>query len=502
MSVLDLIILIPILAAAGILLGLPARRTALGAAAINLILVLAAILKFDPSTERFQFTSSILLLRGWDLKYFVGADGLTLMMLLLTALVTLAAVWISPKVNRLEKQFYACLLFISAGAAGAFASLDLFFFYAFHELALIPTFLLIGIWGSGDRQAAAWKITIYLAVGSFVLLIGLIGLYQILPLDLRTFDIPKLQQLAAAGALNSPSARWIYLLLLIGFGILISLFPFHTWAPQAYASAPPPAAMLHAGVLKKFGLYGLLRVALPLLPEAAKQWTDLLLVLLIGNILYVGIVTISQKRLDMMLGYSSVMHMGYIFLGIAAFNSIGLTGAALLMFAHGLSIAALFALTGQVRERTGTLAFSELGGLAKPMPALGFLFGLAAFASIGLPGFGNFASEIMVFFGAFGGGGAGNHFSPIQITTVFALWGVVISAVYMLRAYRAVFMGPVDKRWSQLPDMARYLRAPVILLLATLMVAGFYPQLFTKPLKAIFGSLQLSAEVTTKKFRT
>jgi len=260
--------------------------------------------------------------------------------------------------------------------------------------------------------------------------------------------------------------------------------------------------MLHAGVLKKFGLYGLLRVALPLLPEAAKQWTDLLLVLLIGNILYVGIVTISQKRLDMMLGYSSVMHMGYIFLGIAAFNSIGLTGAALLMFAHGLSIAALFALTGQVRERTGTLAFSELGGLAKPMPALGFLFGLAAFASIGLPGFGNFASEIMVFFGAFGGGGAGNHFSPIQITTVFALWGVVISAVYMLRAYRAVFMGPVDKRWSQLPDMARYLRAPVILLLATLMVAGFYPQLFTKPLKAIFGSLQLSAEVTTKKFRT
>jgi NADH-quinone oxidoreductase subunit M len=264
--------------------------------------------------------------------------------------------------------------------------------------------------------------------------------------------------------------------------------------------------MLHSGVLKKFGLYGLLRVALPLLPGAATQpfhlhlccrtfvftANNLLLVLLIGNILYVGLVTIAQKRLDKMLGYSSVMHMGYIFLGIAAFNPLGLTGAALLMFAHGLSIAVLFAISGQLRQRTDTLAFSDLGGLAKQMPVLGFIFGLAAFASIGLPGFGNFASEIMIFFGAFGNAGNGLHFSKIQIATMLALWGVVISAVYMLRGYRAVFMGPIDKRWTQLPDLGRSLRWPLILLLAALLVAGFCPRIFTNliepGIQALFAS--------------
>lgn len=482
MSVLNLIIFLPLAAAVAILLGTPSRRTAMAAAAVNLFLGLAALFSYKPSSGRFQLLSSVSLVPEWDLKYFVGADGLSLLMILLTCIVTLAAIWVTPKVERMEKQYYASLLFISAGALGAFASLDLFFFYAFHELALIPTFLLIGIWGSGDRHAAAWKITIYLALGSFVLLIGLIGLYQSLPVDLRTFDIPKLQDLAATGKFNAASAKWVYLFLLIGFGILISLFPFHTWAPQAYASAPAPAAMMHAGVLKKFGLYGLLRVALPLLPEAAKYWTNLLLVLLIGNIIYVGLVTIAQKRLDLMLGYSSVMHMGYIFLGIASFNSLGLTGAALLMFAHGLSIAALFAVAGKLRERTQTLAFADLAGLAKPMPVLGLSFGLAAFASIGLPGFGNFASEILVFFGAFGNAGNGLSFSNLQLTTILALWGVVISAVYMLRAYRSVFMGEPNRRWTQLVDVSSP-SWPIVLLIAALVIAGFFPQFFLNILK-------------------
>src|SRR5256886_13192708 len=193
----------------------------------------------------------------WKLNYAVGADGLSLVMLLLTGIVTLAAVWVTPKIEKRENLFYACLLFISAGAIGAFASTDLFFFYAFHELALIPTFLLIGIWGTGNRSAAAWRITIYLTLGSFVLLIGLILLYQIVPAPARTFDIRELQAAITANPIAAPAQRHIYLLLLIGFGVLISLFPFHSWAPEAYASAPAPAAMLHAGVLKKFGLYGL-----------------------------------------------------------------------------------------------------------------------------------------------------------------------------------------------------------------------------------------------------
>ncbi|SRR5579862_486243 len=475
---LNILILCPIVAAILALLGAPARPAALLASLINLVVALLALFQYDKTGPAFQFVSEFGILPEWRLTYLVGADGLSLLMLLLTAIVTFAAVWVTPAVARLEKQFYACLLFISAGAMGAFASVDLFFFYAFHELALIPTFLLIGIWGSGDRQSAAWKITIYLALGSFILLLGLIGLYQSVPVAARTFDIRALQELAAAGKIHPASANGVYLLLLIGFGILISLFPFHTWAPKAYASAPTPAAMLHAGVLKKFGLYGLLRVALPLLPDAARHWTHLLIILLIGNIIYIGLVTISQKRLDMMLGYSSVMHMGYIFLGIASLNTLGLNGAALLMFAHGLSIAALFAIAGQVGRRTETLAFEDLGGLAKPMPFLGFAFGLAAFASIGLPGFANFASEILVFFGAFQSHVAGSPFFGFRLATVLALWGVVISAVYMLRAYKAVFMGELPGRWSALPDLKFSLRLPIVLLLATLLFAGFCPRVF------------------------
>ena len=442
------------------------------------------------TSPAFNFDSSFPIVSDWDLNYSIGLDGLSLLMVLLTSIVTLAALWMTGKVQKREPLFYACLLFVSAGAMGAFLSRDLFFFYAFHELALIPTFLMIGIWGTGDRLAIAWKITIYLAVGSFILLIGLIGLYYLAPIGQRTFDIADLQGLAKQGKLSTVHANAIYLFLLIGFGILVSLFPFHTWAPQAYASAPTPLAMLHSGVLKKFGLYGLLRVALPILPGAAAHWADLLLVLLCGNIIYVGLATIGQKRLDLTLGYSSVMHMGYIFLGIASLNTLGLSGATLLIFAHGLSIAALFALAGHVRQQTGTLVYKELGGLAQAAPFLGLAFGFATFASIGLPGFANFASEIMVFFGAYDFKGAQASvfgLDSYKFAVILALWGVVISTVYMLRAYRAVFMGDMDKRWSGFQDVTFSLRWPVILLLGTLMIAGFYPQFFLQLFTPLFS---------------
>jgi NADH-quinone oxidoreductase subunit M len=468
-----LILFAPLVAAVLIMVGAPARLTALVASGISFAATLIAFFLYDASQAGFQYLQSFPISAEWRLQFLLGADGLSLTMLLLTTLVTFCAVWFTGQITAHENAFYACLLFISAGALGAFASLDLFFFYAFHELALIPTFLLIGIWGSGNRFAAAWKITIYLALGSFVLLLGLILLYRSVPAASRSFDIRELQ--AAAGQITTHAQQQIYLLLLIGFGILISLFPFHTWAPEAYASAPAPAAMLHAGVLKKFGLYGLLRVALPLVPEGARHWLWLLVILLLGNIIYVGFVTIAQKRLDWMLGYSSVMHMGYIFLGVAAANSLGVNGAAVLMFAHGLSIALLFALAGEIRQRTGTLVLSELGGLAQVMPFAGLAFGLGAFAAIGLPGFANFAGEVMIFFGAFSRGADLQRFHVFQIATVLALWGVVISAVYMLRAYRATFMGTLSESWTKLPDLSRNLRVPVAILIAGLLVVGFAP---------------------------
>jgi NADH-quinone oxidoreductase subunit M len=487
MSPLLSLILIPLVTAAFCMAGSAPRRISIFGAAANLILSLYLLASYNIEIGGFQFVSENALFPAYGISFSLGADGLSLVLLLLSTLVTFAAVWVTPKEVKFCGMFYACLLLISAGAIGAFASIDLFFFYAFHELALIPTFLLIGIWGSGERQRIAWKVTLYLAFGSFILLLGLIGLWLAVPEGLRTLDIRLLQQLGYAGLLTPGPV--VYLLILFGFGILIALFPFHTWAPEAYASAPAPAAMLHAGVLKKFGLYGLLRLAVPIFPEEIQQFAHLLLVLLLGNILYVGYVTIAQKRLDLMLGYSSVMHMGYAFLGLVALNQLGLVGMALMLFAHGLTIAALFALCGEINRRTGTLEFARLGGLAGVTPKLGLLFGFAAMASIGLPGFATFASEILIFFGAFARGTVGG-FNWFQIATGLALWGVVISAIYMLRAYRRIFWGTRGSAVNDaLADISPGTRWAVILLLAALILTGFRPGLLLDYLNPVFAYL-------------
>ncbi len=483
MSLLDLIIFLPILGAIVIALGAPARLAALGVTAANLVLGFAAWAQFDSEASGYQLTASRSIVSIPEINYAVGIDGLGLIMLLLTVIVSLCAIWMAPEVKDRAKLYYISLLFISAGALGAFCSTDVFFFYAFHELALIPTFLMIGIWGTGeDRVGTAWKITIYLAVGSIILLAGLLALQSQLSTGGLTFDFTTLQERAEAGGVSAEAQKWIYLTLLIGFGILISLFPFHSWAAPAYAAAPAPTAMLHAGILKKFGLYGLLRFT-PMLPEGLETWRTLLIVLLLGNILFIGFVTLAQKHLDTLLGNSSVMHMGYVFLGIAAWNlsggePIGPTGAVLLMFGHGVSIALLFGLCGKLRERTDSLELDRLGGLGKQLPVFSLLFGLAAFASAGLPGFANFSGEVLVFFGGFQGY-AGESFNALQWATILALWGVVISAVYMLRAYRAIFLGRQPDGLRMGPDVVVTQRIPCAILILSLLVVGFYPRLLS-----------------------
>lgn len=487
MSILEIIVFLPLVAALAIGLGAPARFTALGAAVINLLLSLVAAKQFKFTDEgSFQFASArpLIEMEGFPtLSLSFGVDGISLVLLLLSTLVLVAAVLVSPKEDSIRnsgaKLYYLSLLLIGGGATGAFLSTDLFFLYAFHELALIPTFLMIGIFGHGEnRVRTAWTITIYLGVGSLILLVGLI--LAVVQLGGTTFQLEELFALARnpETGIAADTQTWIFLLLLIGFGILVSLFPFHSWAPPAYSQAPTPVAMLHAGVLKKFGLYGLIRVALPIVPAGAETLTNLVLVLLLGNVIYLGLVTIAQRSLDRMLGYSSVMHMGYVFLGIAAANHIGVAGAVLLMFAHGVSIALLFALSGWIRDQFGTLRFDELGGIASKLPRLGLLFGFAAFASAGLPGFANFAAEVAVFFGAFSG--MGEQASWLQWTTIIALWGVVISAVYMLRAYRALFFGPVAPRMATPADLDWPTRVPILLLLVSLIAVGFVPELLNQ----------------------
>jgi NADH-quinone oxidoreductase subunit M len=336
---------------------------------------------------------------------------------------------------------------------------------------------MIGILGSGDRKNAAWKITIYLALGSIILLAGLIWLVSASGSETWLFDD------LLASSISQDAQSGIAALLIVGFGVLISLFPFHSWAAPAYASAPAPVAMLHAGVLKKFGLYGLIRLY-PMVSAGMQDWLVWLIVLLLCNILWVGFVTINQKRLDMILGNSSVMHMGYIFLAFAALiesgsfeaNPLAKPAAVILMFAHGVSIALLFMLTDTIRRKTGTVELAELGGLAKAAPRLAFLFGLAAMASIGLPGLANFSGEVLVFLSGFKGYN-GESLGYVQAATILALWGVVISAVYMLRAYRQTFQGaPVSHTSSEhVKDFGPFCQIPAGILAISLLIVGLYP---------------------------
>jgi len=482
------LVILPLLAFVAMLAGAPARKAAIAAGVANLVLGLWAAASWKNAG---LWSVSLPVLEKPALHLALGFyDGMSVIMVLLSVIVTLAALLSGKSPEGRETLYYGSSLLISAGAIGAFAATDLFFFYAFHELALIPTFLMIGILGRGDRKEAAWKITIYLGLGSIVLLAGLVWLANLA----GTYDIPKMLEMAKANSLkiDAASQKGIAALLIVGFGVLVSLFPFHSWAAPAYASAPAPTAMLHAGVLKKFGLYGLLRLAIPLVPEGLNAWLVPLCVLLLGNILWVGFVTISQKRLDGMLGNSSVMHMGYIFLAIAALaaakangvaNDLAQPAAVLLMFAHGVSIAMLFGLADRIERNTGTLELSDLGGLAKSAPGLAFLFGMVGMASIGLPGLANFAGEVMGFLSSFENYKPATGLGPVQITCILAIWGVVISAIYMLRAYRRIFQGESVRATDGAADLTFADRIPALILAVALLAVGLYPNLLLNLLK-------------------
>jgi NADH-quinone oxidoreductase subunit M len=484
MSVLELIIALPLLAALAVWLGAPARATSLGATLVNLILVFGATVQYAGKTG-LAFTYSRPVFDSPALNFAVGADGVSLILALLATMVMLAAVW---QIQDRPAIFYISSLLIGGGALGAFLTTDVFFIYAFHELALIPTFLMIALHGRADaaqRKAVAWKATIYLGAGSLVLLAGLVWVVlEFSGGSKLTFDLEALRNQAALTPLPVEKQAQIFFVLLLGFGSLVSLFPFHSWAAPAYATAPTPVAMLHSGVLKKFGLYGLIRIAMPLLPQAVQvPWVqNALLLMLLGNILVMGLVTIHTKRLDDTLANSSVMHMGYIFLGIAAGSEIALKGAVILMFAHGVSIALLFGLCGRMRNQLGTLEYNKLGGLATHAPAFTVLFAFGAFASIGLPGLTNFAGEVMIFTGSFMDFKAG-VLSNLQWTVILALWGVVMSAVYMLRAYRSIFHGSVTTGLF-MTDPAVSQRVPFILLATTLLVTGCCPWLLLNLMKS------------------
>lgn len=467
------------------------RLVALAATGLSLLASFWMLLQFDPAKSGYQFEKNIPWVDSLGIQFHVGVDGINLALIIMGAIVAFAAACVSREIKNREKEYYFLLLLMSGGILGAFSALDIFMFYFFHELALVPTFILIGVWGHGERKNyATFQITLYLSLGALVALIGLIALYA--QTGAKTFDLVAITEHIRTHPLSLSAQQLIFPLLLFGFGILVSLWPFYSWAPLGYASAPTAAAMLHAGVIKKFGLYGLIRITLPLMPEAAAQWMPLLAILSLGNILHCGWAAMRQRDLNMLAGYSSVAHMGFAFLGIASLGVIGIGGCVVVMVAHGLLAALVFALTGHIRQETGTLEMDKLGGLLQRMPFAGGILIMAMLAGCGLPGFANFAGELLVLMGAW---------KALPAMVVMAAWGaLVIGAIYMLRAVRKVAHGPLPDALAKVndagktePDLPKIMDIPLrlwrrlgyALLVAALVGLGVYPAALTTRIEPV-----------------
>lgn len=490
-----LAIAIPLAVAASIFAGMPKRYSVklayLGFGLPALISLYAWGMFPAELGDRYAFLASYDTgLSALGIKLTLGLNGISLPMFVLAGVVGLAAglYALQSGAERL-KIYLALLLVMQAGLMGTFASVDIFFFYFFHELALIPTFIMVGVWGGRDRNYAAMKMTIYLTLGAMLSLIGLIAVY--VQSDAGSFSLIELRQTLVAMPLSVTAQKYGFGLLMFGFGILVSLWPFHTWAPLGYGAAPSSAAMLHAGVLKKFGLYGLVQIALPLLPVGAQHWSGWLAGLALCNILVIGVVTMAQRDLKQVIGYGSVMHMGYAFLGVASVSTIGAGGVVLMMVAHGFSVALSFLLATSIHHRTQTFDLNDMGGLAQKAPVLAAFFVAATMATIGLPGLANFWGELTIFVAVW-------KFSPWVAAGAVA--GVVITAIYALRATAKVFFGPqsealartsahspvVDLRWNE--------KVPALILLAMLLWIGFWPKSLSTPLnhslEAIYPALK------------
>jgi NADH-quinone oxidoreductase subunit M len=479
-NLLSFTILFPLIGALAVA-GTPAtnrgliRMIALITTGLSLACGIGVFVGFDAAAVGYQFKQSLTWVEALGIQYKVGVDGINVGLILMGSIVAFAATAMSYLIVDRIKEFYLLLLVMIAGILGAFASLDIFFFFFFHELALIPTFIMIGVWGRGEnKNYATFNITLYLSAGALIALIGLVALY--LTGNPRTFDIEELTRQFSQNAMPLARQQLIFPLLLFGFGILVSLWPFHTWAPLGYGAAPTATAMLHAGVLKKFGLYGLLRIALPLMPQAAQSWVSVIAYLCLGNIIYNGFVAMRQRDLNQLIGNSSVAHMGFIFLGIASLSLVGVTGAVMIMVAHGLLAALSFAISGYFYKEAGTLDMDKMGGFLHRMPFVGSAFLIVAMAGCGLPGFANFVGEAMTLFAAY---------KSLPLIASFAVWGgLVIAAIYMLRAVRDVLHGPLPVGMESVSDAQGWPRKlPFALLFLTLLFFGIWPRALTEKIQ-------------------
>lgn len=475
------------MAAAVLLLGIPKKNepalkaTAVGACVLNAAVVLALLVSLDPRSGQPQFVFRADWIVSLGITYASGIDGISAVMLLLHALVSTAGAFVAVEPKPRLKEYLIFYLTLVGGIYGVFTSLDLFFLYLFYEMTLIPLFPMIGIWGGKNKEYGAMKLTLFITAGAVLALFGLLLLYA--HSGARTFNLADLEILLKENPLGPEPQKLIALLCLAGFGVIASLWPLHSWSPIGYAAAPTSVSMLHAGVLKKMGPYLMIRTAVMLAPEGTRFWAPYLAVLAVIGILYAGYAAMKQTDLKFMVGFSSVSHMGYVLLGIAALHPAAMAGAVLLMFSHGVMAACAFALIGFLYTQTHTRGLGDFGGLARKTPFFATAFVMTSLASLGLPGFANFAAELLVFIGAW---------RTYPAIVALAVFGILITAVYLLRAVQQLCYGPENPRWPDLKDfISSREKFPIILLLAALILFGLWPWGILRWIEPVLGRILL-----------
>jgi NADH-quinone oxidoreductase subunit M len=458
------------------------RWIAAVATGISLALSLAAYVAYDREAAGFQYYEELPLVPPLGLSYQLGADGMSLLMVLLTAIIIFSGVFASWTVKERSQEFYALLLVLVTGVFGVFVSLDLFILFLFYEIAVLPMYLLIGIWGSsghirpqgifgwafretgvGTKEYAAMKLTLYLLFGSAFILVGILALYvaggstsfSFLEMEGIQFD-PRLQS-------------WVFLAFYVGFGILAGIWPLHTWSPDGHASAPTAVSMLHAGVLMKLGAYGFVRLGLGLLPEGTLDWAWLVGTIACINIVYGALSAMAQTDFKYVVAYSSVSHMGVVMLGAATLTENGLNGSVFQMFAHGIMTGLFFALVGLVYEKAHTREIFKMGGFGRMMPGIATAFTVGGLSSLGLPATAGFVAEFLTFLGAWQSAHSWWLFPGVL--------GAFLTSIYVLRVAKQIFWGPEtgDLHFQHLPDAEGPEWVALLLLVFCLVLFGVVP---------------------------
>ncbi len=472
------------------------RWVSLIGATVSLVASLWVYCAYDYDAAGFQFHEEFSLVPSLGISYLLAVDGISILMCLLTSIIIFAGVFASWTVKQRSQEFYALLLLLVTGVYGVFVSLDLFIFFLFYEIAVLPMYLLIGIWGStgevrpqgifgwafgrtgvGTKEYAAMKLTLYLLFGSAFILVGILALY--VAGGSQTFSFLAFEQMEFDPTLQS----WVFLAFYIGFGILAAIWPFHTWSPDGHAAAPTAVSMLHAGVLMKLGAYGVVRLGMGLLPEATVEWVWLVGAIACINIVYGALSAMAQTDLKYVIAYSSVSHMGVVMLGAATLTASGLNGSVFQMFAHGIMTGLFFALVGLVYEKTHSREIYKMGGFGTMMPGIATAFTIGGLSSLGLPATAGFVAEFLTFLGAWE-----SNYSWWLFPAVF---GAFLTSIYVLRVAGQIFWGPksTDPHFQHLPDAQGTEWAALGILVFVLVLFGVAPSIAIGPIDTATGPL-------------